>query len=91
MRFTSLGSGSSGNGLVVECGATRVMMDCGWSSMTRFKIVSTVLLTSFLTILPSLQAYLRVVRGDVTTAADSCPRLTFKATHNATFDETKAS
>ncbi len=31
MRFTSLGSGSSGNALVVECGTTRVMMDCGFS------------------------------------------------------------
>ncbi len=31
MRFASLGSGSSGNGLVVECGATRVMMDCGFA------------------------------------------------------------
>ena len=31
MRFTSLGSGSSGNGLVVECAATRVMMDCGFA------------------------------------------------------------
>jgi len=31
VRFTSLGSGSSGNGLVVECGRTRVMMDCGFS------------------------------------------------------------
>ena len=31
MRFTSLGSGSSGNGLVVESGSTRVMMDCGFS------------------------------------------------------------
>jgi phosphoribosyl 1,2-cyclic phosphodiesterase len=30
MRFTSLGSGSSGNGLVVECGTTRVLMDCGF-------------------------------------------------------------
>jgi len=30
MRFTSLGSGSSGNALVVECGGTRVMMDCGF-------------------------------------------------------------
>jgi len=28
LRFTSLGSGSSGNGLVVESGETRVMMDC---------------------------------------------------------------
>jgi phosphoribosyl 1,2-cyclic phosphodiesterase len=31
MRFTSLGSGSSGNALVVESGKTRVMMDCGFS------------------------------------------------------------
>ena len=31
MRFTSLGSGSSGNGLVVESGATRVLMDCGFT------------------------------------------------------------
>ena len=31
LRFASLGSGSSGNGLVVECGKTRVMMDCGFS------------------------------------------------------------
>lgn len=31
MRFTSLGSGSSGNALVVECGGTRVMMDCGFT------------------------------------------------------------
>jgi Beta-lactamase superfamily domain len=31
VRFTSLGSGSSGNGLVVECGTTRVMMDCGFT------------------------------------------------------------
>jgi phosphoribosyl 1,2-cyclic phosphodiesterase len=31
MRFTSLGSGSSGNALVVECGRTRVMMDCGFT------------------------------------------------------------
>jgi len=30
VRFASLGSGSSGNALVVECGATRVMMDCGF-------------------------------------------------------------
>jgi phosphoribosyl 1,2-cyclic phosphodiesterase len=30
VRFTSLGSGSSGNALVVENGATRVMMDCGF-------------------------------------------------------------
>ena len=31
LRFTSLGSGSSGNGLVVECGKTRVLMDCGFT------------------------------------------------------------
>lgn len=30
LRFTSLGSGSSGNALVVECDGTRVMMDCGF-------------------------------------------------------------
>ncbi len=31
MRFTSLGSGSAGNALVVERGGTRVMMDCGFT------------------------------------------------------------
>lgn len=30
MRFASLGSGSAGNALVVEVGATRLMMDCGF-------------------------------------------------------------
>ena len=30
MRFTCLGSGSAGNALVVECGRTRLMMDCGF-------------------------------------------------------------
>lgn len=30
MRFASLGSGSEGNGLVVEAGATRVLLDCGF-------------------------------------------------------------
>lgn len=30
MRFASLGSGSEGNGLVVEAGPTRVLMDCGF-------------------------------------------------------------
>jgi phosphoribosyl 1,2-cyclic phosphodiesterase len=30
MRFASLGSGSEGNGLVVEAGGTRVMIDCGF-------------------------------------------------------------
>jgi phosphoribosyl 1,2-cyclic phosphodiesterase len=41
MRFTSLGSGSSGNGLVVESGTTRVMMDCGFTlAATRSKLES---------------------------------------------------
>lgn len=31
LRFASLGSGSSGNGLVVERGATRVLLDCGFA------------------------------------------------------------
>lgn len=31
MRFASLGSGSDGNGLVVESGATRVLIDCGFT------------------------------------------------------------
>ena len=31
MRFASLGSGSEGNSLVVQVGATVVMMDCGFS------------------------------------------------------------
>ncbi len=31
LRFVSLGSGSSGNALVVECGRTRVMLDCGFT------------------------------------------------------------
>lgn len=31
IRFASLGSGSSGNALIVECGATRVLVDCGFS------------------------------------------------------------
>ncbi len=30
MRFASLGSGSEGNGLVVEAGGSRVLMDCGF-------------------------------------------------------------
>jgi phosphoribosyl 1,2-cyclic phosphodiesterase len=30
MRFASIGSGSEGNGLVVEAGRTRVMIDCGF-------------------------------------------------------------
>ena len=30
MRFASLGSGSSGNALLVECGDTRVLVDCGF-------------------------------------------------------------
>lgn len=31
MRFASLGSGSQGNALIVEVGATRLMLDCGFS------------------------------------------------------------
>ncbi len=31
MRFASLGSGSEGNGLVVEAGSTRLLLDCGFS------------------------------------------------------------
>jgi phosphoribosyl 1,2-cyclic phosphodiesterase len=31
LRFASLGSGSRGNGLVVEAGASRVLLDCGFS------------------------------------------------------------
>ncbi len=31
MRFASLGSGSEGNGLVVEAGRSRVLLDCGFS------------------------------------------------------------
>jgi phosphoribosyl 1,2-cyclic phosphodiesterase len=31
MRFASLGSGSRGNSLVVEAGASRVLVDCGFS------------------------------------------------------------
>ena len=30
MRFASLGSGSAGNGLIIEQGATRVLLDCGF-------------------------------------------------------------
>jgi phosphoribosyl 1,2-cyclic phosphodiesterase len=30
MRFASIGSGSEGNALVVECGGTRIMIDCGF-------------------------------------------------------------
>jgi phosphoribosyl 1,2-cyclic phosphodiesterase len=30
MRFASLGSGSEGNGLIVEAGGTRVLIDCGF-------------------------------------------------------------
>lgn len=30
MRFASLGSGSEGNGLVVESGSTRILVDCGF-------------------------------------------------------------
>ncbi len=30
MRFASIGSGSAGNALVIEAGATRLMLDCGF-------------------------------------------------------------
>src|SRR5919201_1208778 len=30
MRFASLGSGSEGNGLVIEAGGTRILIDCGF-------------------------------------------------------------
>ena len=30
MRFACLGSGSEGNGLVVEAGTTRLLIDCGF-------------------------------------------------------------
>ena len=30
MRFASIGSGSEGNGLVVEAGNTRILIDCGF-------------------------------------------------------------
>lgn len=30
MRFASLGSGSSGNALLIEAGATRILLDCGF-------------------------------------------------------------
>lgn len=39
LRFTSLGSGSSGNALVVDCDGTKVMMDCGFAiSETKFRL-----------------------------------------------------
>lgn len=31
LRFAALGSGSSGNSLLVECGSTRILVDCGFS------------------------------------------------------------
>jgi phosphoribosyl 1,2-cyclic phosphodiesterase len=31
IRFASIGSGSEGNGLVVEAGATRILVDCGFN------------------------------------------------------------
>lgn len=31
LRFASLGSGSKGNGTLIECGKTRVLVDCGFS------------------------------------------------------------
>lgn len=31
LRFASLGSGSKGNGTLIECGSTRILIDCGFS------------------------------------------------------------
>lgn len=31
MRFASIGSGSDGNGLIVEAGSTRILIDCGFT------------------------------------------------------------
>ena len=31
MRFASLGSGSKGNGTLLECGETTILVDCGFS------------------------------------------------------------
>src|ERR687896_312355 len=31
IRFASLGSGSEGNGLIVESGVTRLLVDCGFN------------------------------------------------------------
>lgn len=39
MRFASLGSGSAGNGLIVQVGQTRLMLDCGFGlSDTRHRL-----------------------------------------------------
>jgi len=32
VRFASIGSGSEGNGLVVEAGDTRILIDCGFGA-----------------------------------------------------------
>ncbi len=37
MRFASLGSGSRGNGMLVEVGATTVLVDCGFSAIQATK------------------------------------------------------
>lgn len=31
LRFASLGSGSRGNAMVIECGTTRILLDCGFN------------------------------------------------------------
>lgn len=31
LRFASLGSGSKGNGTLIECGSTRILIDCGFT------------------------------------------------------------
>ncbi|WP_018937259.1 MULTISPECIES: MBL fold metallo-hydrolase [unclassified Thioalkalivibrio] len=45
IRFCSLGSGSSGNALVVEIGATRLLVDCGFSMQELERRLSRVDLT----------------------------------------------
>ncbi|MEI7429338.1 MAG: MBL fold metallo-hydrolase [Betaproteobacteria bacterium] len=40
MRFASLGSGSRGNSLIVEAGATKLLLDCGFSTRTTIERLS---------------------------------------------------
>jgi phosphoribosyl 1,2-cyclic phosphodiesterase len=47
MRFASLGSGSEGNGLIVESGVTRILVDCG------FRVSDTVARLERLGVAPS--------------------------------------
>ena len=39
MRFASIGSGSEGNGLIVEAGITRVLIDCGFGVRQRARVL----------------------------------------------------